>query len=140
MHFGGHTVLSCGPIVGRGHARPRTIVRSPSSVATFVVALATAVLIPHASPGGNAGAIAREVVASGKPLATFDELDNQSLLDIGATPLNLDADILPHTAGRRFQATKNSLALTMPFGIIPLGIQQRLGLYDAGCRLRSGKH
>ena len=57
----------------------------------FVAAIATAVLIPHASPGGKAEAIAREVLKTDKPLFTFDVPENQSLLDLGARPYNIDA-------------------------------------------------
>ncbi len=57
----------------------------------FVAALATAVLIPHASPGGKAEEIAREVVAAGKPLFTFADDENQNLHPLGARPFDLGA-------------------------------------------------
>lgn len=56
----------------------------------FIAALATAVLIPHASPGGKAEAIAREIVAVDKLLFTFDDPENQTLLALGARPYNID--------------------------------------------------
>lgn len=56
----------------------------------FVVALAAAVLIPHASPGGKAEAIAREVLKTGKPLFTFDDPENETLLKLGARPYSIE--------------------------------------------------
>ena len=47
--------------------------------------------IPHASPGGKAEAIAREGLKTDKPLFTFDDPENQSLLALGARPYNIDA-------------------------------------------------
>jgi predicted Rossmann fold nucleotide-binding protein DprA/Smf involved in DNA uptake len=73
----------------------------------FVFAIATAVLIPHASPGGKAEAIAREVVKAGKPLFTFDDPENQSLLNLGAIPYNIDA-IRCELAGRSNQRTEQA--------------------------------
>jgi hypothetical protein len=51
----------------------------------FIVAHAAAVLIPHASPGGKAEAIARTVLERGQPLFTFDDAENNGLLQRGAT-------------------------------------------------------
>lgn len=56
----------------------------------FAAALATAVLISHASPGGKAAALACEVADCGKPLFTFDEPDNQELVQLGARPYSVD--------------------------------------------------
>jgi hypothetical protein len=56
----------------------------------FVAAIATAMFIPYASPGGQAEAIAREVLTTDKPLFTFDDPENQSLLTLGARPYNVD--------------------------------------------------
>ena len=56
----------------------------------FVAAISTAVLIPHASPGGKAEAIARKVLKTGKPLFTFDDPENHTLLQLGARPYNID--------------------------------------------------
>jgi predicted Rossmann fold nucleotide-binding protein DprA/Smf involved in DNA uptake len=56
----------------------------------FVAAMSTAVLIPHASPGGKAEAIARDVVNKGKPLFTFDDTENQTLIQLGAKPYDID--------------------------------------------------
>lgn len=55
----------------------------------FVADLATAVLIPHASPGGKAEATARRVIGTGRPLLTFDCEENASLLKWGAQPYDL---------------------------------------------------
>jgi predicted Rossmann fold nucleotide-binding protein DprA/Smf involved in DNA uptake len=56
----------------------------------FIVARAAAVLIPHASSGGKAEAIARSVVELGKPLFTFDDQENQRLFQLGARPFELN--------------------------------------------------
>lgn len=56
----------------------------------FVAALSSAVLIPHATPGGKADAIARDVVQRGLPLFTFGDEDNQPLLAQGAVLYGLD--------------------------------------------------
>jgi len=73
----------------------------------FVAAIATAVFIPHASPGGKAEAIAREVLKTNKPLFTFDDPENQSLLELGAIPYSLDA-IRSSLADYRTDATTMS--------------------------------
>lgn len=57
----------------------------------FIVALAVAVLIPHASPGGMAETIARNVRGKGTPLFTFDDEENEGLLQLGARPFGLEA-------------------------------------------------
>jgi hypothetical protein len=51
----------------------------------FIVAHAAAVLVPHASPGGMAEAIAQAVLLErSKPLFTFDQEENRGLLQWGA--------------------------------------------------------
>lgn len=55
----------------------------------FVASLAAAVLVPHASPGGKAEALAREILKADKPLFTFDDPENQTLIDLGAHPFSL---------------------------------------------------
>jgi hypothetical protein len=57
----------------------------------FVAARATAVLIPHASPGGKAEVIARNVLERTKPLFTFDDEENKDLLQLGARAFDMDA-------------------------------------------------
>ncbi len=56
----------------------------------FVGGLSTAVLIPTASPGGNAEAAARRVLERGQPLFTFDDDANSNLLRLGARPYGID--------------------------------------------------
>jgi len=56
----------------------------------FVATLAAAVIIPHASPGGKAEAIAREVLKADKPLFTFDDAENETLLTAGAKHYDID--------------------------------------------------
>jgi predicted Rossmann fold nucleotide-binding protein DprA/Smf involved in DNA uptake len=55
----------------------------------FVAALSAAVLIPHASPGGKAEALARRALARGQTLFTFDDEANKALLDAGARDYEL---------------------------------------------------
>jgi predicted Rossmann fold nucleotide-binding protein DprA/Smf involved in DNA uptake len=57
----------------------------------FIVAHAVTVLILHASPGGKAEAVARNVSERGKTLFTFDDEENTNLHHLGARPLDLCA-------------------------------------------------
>ena len=57
----------------------------------FVTARATAVLIPHASPGGKAELIARNVLERAQPLFTFEDEESKGLLQLGARPFDMDA-------------------------------------------------
>jgi predicted Rossmann fold nucleotide-binding protein DprA/Smf involved in DNA uptake len=57
----------------------------------FVAALAKAVLIPYASPGGKAEAIARGVTETGTPLFTFADDENENLYHLGARPFDIGA-------------------------------------------------
>ena len=50
----------------------------------FMGALADAVFVAHASPGGKTESLCREIVAWGKPLWTVDAPDNANLLALGA--------------------------------------------------------
>ena len=56
----------------------------------FIAALACAILIPHASPGGNAETIAQRAIDRGQPLFTIDDEENKHLIQLGARPYNLD--------------------------------------------------
>jgi hypothetical protein len=49
------------------------------------------VLIPHASAGGKAEAIAALAARQGKPLFTFDDEENRGLLERGARAFDLEA-------------------------------------------------
>ena len=57
----------------------------------FVAAFATAVLIPHASPGGKTDSLAHALLKRGQPLFTFDDDENRSLLQDGALPFKSHA-------------------------------------------------
>ncbi len=57
----------------------------------FVAALADAVLIPHASPGGKTAAIASKLIARGQTVYTFDVEENASLMQVGAKPYELSS-------------------------------------------------
>lgn len=50
----------------------------------LVAALAERVFVAYADPGGKTEALCRDIVATGKPLLTFDSRHNQNLLALGA--------------------------------------------------------
>lgn len=52
----------------------------------FVAALADTVFVPHAVPGGQAEVIARQAIARGQVVLTFDDQENAHLIDSGARP------------------------------------------------------
>ena len=52
----------------------------------FVAALAGAVFVPHAVPGGKAEAAARRALARDQVVVTFDDRENKHLIDHGALP------------------------------------------------------
>jgi len=56
----------------------------------FIAGLSYAVLIPHASPGGKAEAIAQHILVQSQPLFTFPEDENAGLLKLGAQPYQID--------------------------------------------------
>ena len=56
----------------------------------FVAAISDVIVIPHASAAGKAEALARQVQAHHQPLFTFDDDENQSLLELGARPYHLE--------------------------------------------------
>lgn len=53
----------------------------------FVAALAETLFVPHAVSGGQAEQIARQAIARGQAVLTFDDRENSHLLDYGAKPL-----------------------------------------------------
>ena len=63
---------------------------SASSRNELVAALSAAVLIPHATPGGKADAIAQDVLQRGLPLFTFGDDGNQLLLAQGAVAYGIN--------------------------------------------------
>ncbi len=56
----------------------------------FIAALATAILIPHASSGGNAETIARQAIDRKQPVFTINDAENQDLIQLGARPYKLN--------------------------------------------------
>lgn len=66
----------------------------------FVAALAGAVFVPHAVPGGQAELTARQAIARGQVVMTFDDRENARLLDLGARPL-VKADVVSIAARGR---------------------------------------
>lgn len=55
----------------------------------MVAALADVVLVPHAAPGGKTEATARNILARGQSLFTFDDENNAHLLRAGANRYEL---------------------------------------------------
>ncbi len=53
----------------------------------FVAALASRIFIAHASPGGKTEALAAELLEHGRRVLTFDDPENEHLLDLGAEPV-----------------------------------------------------
>ena len=56
----------------------------------FIAALRHAVLIPHASPGGKAEAVARQILDRGQPLFTLEDDENTGLRSFGAQAYRID--------------------------------------------------
>jgi predicted Rossmann fold nucleotide-binding protein DprA/Smf involved in DNA uptake len=56
----------------------------------LVAALADRVFVAYANPGGKTEALCREVVATGKPLFTFESRHTENLRAIGAKVLSTD--------------------------------------------------
>ena len=56
---------------------------------TFVAALADALFVPHAVPGGQAELTARQAIARGQVVMTFDDQENAHLIDSGARPFRI---------------------------------------------------
>jgi len=56
----------------------------------FVAALADALFIAHATPGGKTERLCRDVLAWGKPLLTLESSENAGLLALGARPIQPD--------------------------------------------------
>ncbi|MBI1748928.1 MAG: DNA-processing protein DprA [Acidobacteria bacterium] len=54
----------------------------------FVAALADAVFVAYAEPGGKTEQFCREIVSWGKPLYTFVDSANANLLKLGAKPVH----------------------------------------------------
>ena len=53
----------------------------------FVASIAHVVLVPHAVPGGKAEAAARRALARGQTVLTFEDDENRSLVEHGASPV-----------------------------------------------------
>jgi predicted Rossmann fold nucleotide-binding protein DprA/Smf involved in DNA uptake len=57
----------------------------------FVGALAAAVFVAYADPGGKTEEFCKSVLRSGKPLYTFESQYNKAILDMGAEPVDAQA-------------------------------------------------
>lgn len=64
---------------------------------TWMVERADAVLILHATPGGETERMATLAVELGKPLATLDHPANRHLIDLGAYPTSANDPLLAHS-------------------------------------------
>jgi hypothetical protein len=56
----------------------------------FVVSLADAVFIPHATPGGGLERVCQTIPVTGKPFWTLADDSNAALAEIGAKPLRIE--------------------------------------------------
>ena len=63
----------------------------------FVADFANALFIPHAAPGSRIETLARELLAEGKTVYTFDLPENAALLDLGAKDITA-LDLTPYIA------------------------------------------
>jgi predicted Rossmann fold nucleotide-binding protein DprA/Smf involved in DNA uptake len=57
-----------------------------------VAEMAAVVVVAHAAPGGKTEELCREVLATGKPLYTFDTTANATILQAGAKKITADID------------------------------------------------
>jgi len=73
---------------------PETITRTTKTQSQsrndFILALANSVLIPHASPGGNAELTARQAIDRGQALFTINDPENDALIQLGALPYKIE--------------------------------------------------
>lgn len=67
--------------------RPRTTAALAQERNEFVAAIADAVLVPYASPGGRTEALCRSILSSGKQLWVLDTPENAGLVANGARRL-----------------------------------------------------
>ena len=56
----------------------------------FVATIASQLLVPHASPGGEIEALCREVLADGKKVYGLESKANDHLMAYGAEPFNIE--------------------------------------------------
>jgi len=63
----------------------------------FIADFANALFIPHAAPGSRIETLARELLAEGKTVYTFDHPENAALLDLGAKDIAV-LDLTPYIA------------------------------------------
>jgi predicted Rossmann fold nucleotide-binding protein DprA/Smf involved in DNA uptake len=73
---------------GEAQHRPtsaRALVRNQ-----LIAALADAVVITHATPGGKSESFCHELATEGKPLFALDTVENTNLFNLGAEPLRLE--------------------------------------------------
>ncbi|MGB3292343.1 MAG: DNA-processing protein DprA [Phormidesmis sp.] len=82
-------LLILSPFDGNQHRITSTLAQKRNQ---FVAALADAVFISHASPGGNTEVLSQQIVSSGKPLFTFKSADTQNLIKIGAQTIDGTTD------------------------------------------------
>ena len=84
MAFEKERMLLLSPF-GESHQRPtsaRALVRNQ-----FIAALADAVVITHATPGGKSESFCHDLVTEGKLLFALDTAENTHVFNLGAEPL-----------------------------------------------------
>ncbi|MEM6597990.1 MAG: DNA-processing protein DprA [Cyanobacteria bacterium P01_C01_bin.69] len=74
-------LLILSPFQGSQHRMTSTLAQKRNQ---FVAALADAIFITYASPGGKTEMLAKQAVSLGKPLLTFASSDNEHLIRLGA--------------------------------------------------------
>ncbi len=75
------------------------VVASPESAKRrnqFVTALATAVLVPYAVPGGKVEHETNQAISRGQTVLTFDDDQNARLIARGARPITAGGMFRPH--------------------------------------------
>lgn len=58
----------------------------------FVAAMVTATVVAHAAPGSKMQSFCTDLLATGKPLYTFDHPSNTALIQAGARPITPETD------------------------------------------------
>ncbi len=89
--------VDCRPAVAEGRLVmvtpfPDTVRHITAKTATMrnrlVAELASAIVVAHASPGSKMEALCRDILATGKPLYTFDHPANAALIEAGAAKIS----------------------------------------------------
>ena len=82
-------LLILSPFLGKQHRATAALAQNRNQ---FVTALADAIFIAYAAPNSKTEALAKQIVAWNKPLLTFESVDSQNLIDLGAQPIEPTLD------------------------------------------------